>query len=68
MNVETVFSAAIRLSSPFASIEPRSYERGNVSRIADRQRLAMASIEPRSYERGNWKLEAMMRNPCHCFN
>ena len=51
-----------------ASIEPRSFERGNMSDTEKARRYRRASIEPRSFERGNPSRAALPDMRDICFN
>ena len=53
MNVETRVDGQDTARPQRASMEPRSYERGNASSGVGGPSSAIASMEPRSYERGN---------------
>ena len=67
-NVETFEGLDEAAATTEASIEPRSFERGNdLPALRFRYRLK-ASIEPRSFERGNSLFRIPMNHVAHSFN
>ena len=63
-NVETSLNALQLIPMRLASIEPRSFERGNILSVDGLVLGDVASIEPRSFERGNIERASHRRLPC----